>query len=100
MSQPHREKILRSLSTLKISIGRGGSPNERANLSSKIVQELHSSLHLSLLGWIYAYHFSPNDLLIREDPLFIRRHRFLATYSTGKSVWHDTDIDSLDPDSG
>ena len=52
------------------------------------------------MGWIYAYHFSPNDLLIREDPLFIRRHRFLASASAEKSIWHETDIDSLDPDSG
>jgi hypothetical protein len=100
MIQPHREKILRSLSALKISVGRGASPSERASLASKVIQELHPSLHLSLLGWIYAYHFSPNDLLIKEDPLFIRRHRFLASASMKRSIWHETDIDSLDADSG
>ena len=100
MIQTHREKVLLSLSALKVSIGRGVSPNEWANLAGKVMQELHPDLHISLLGWIYAYHFSPNDLLIKEDPLFIRRHRFLASASTGKSIWHDTDIDSLDPDAG
>ena len=100
MIQLHREKILRSLSALKTSIARGVSPKERENLTGNLVQELLPTLHLSLLGWIYAYHFSPNDLLIKEDPLFIRRHRFLVNSSKEKSIWHETNIDSLDADSG
>ena len=100
MIQLHREKLLRSISALKVSIGRGVSLNERASLAGNVIQELHPSLHLSLLGWIYAYHFSPNDLLVKEDPLFVRRHRFLSSSSKEKSIWHDTDIDSIDADSG
>ncbi|MFN8006358.1 MAG: hypothetical protein U0V70_04920 [Terriglobia bacterium] len=100
MIQMNRERILRSLSLLKVSLAKGSSSSEQISNVGKVEEALHPALHLSLLGWIYAYHFAPNDLLIKEDPLFIRRHHFLTTSATARVLWRDTDLDSVDPDSG
>jgi len=46
-------------------------------LSREILAELNSQVTLALAGLLYASHLSPNDLLVAEDPLFLRKHEFI-----------------------
>jgi hypothetical protein len=48
---------------------------------SKLCQELLAALgpqvKLALMGPIYAYYLKPDDFLVAQDPLFLRKHQFL-----------------------
>jgi hypothetical protein len=37
---------------------------------------LNPHVQVALLGWVYAYYFSPHDLIATGDPCFVRKHQF------------------------
>jgi hypothetical protein len=41
-----------------------------------ILEELRPQLLLAMSGLIYGYYLSPDDLVVSEDPLLLRKHRF------------------------
>ena len=47
-----------------------------ASLAQELLGELNPQVRLALTGIVYAYYFNPKDLLISEDPSFLRRHQF------------------------
>ena len=47
-------------------------------LSLDLLAQLNAHVRLALTGIVYAYYFRPSDLLASEDPLFLRKHEFVA----------------------
>ncbi len=46
-------------------------------LRIEFLAALSQHAHVALSGIIYAYFLNPEDLLVAEDPLFLRKHRFV-----------------------
>jgi hypothetical protein len=44
--------------------------------AAKLIEELNPLLKTTLVGWVYAYYFSPDDLAIASDRYLVRRHLF------------------------
>jgi len=49
---------------------------------------LNPFIKTTLVGWIYAFYFSPQDLAIGGDRYFVRRHTFYDRYR--KQYWLET----------
>ncbi len=47
---------------------------------AELLAELSPQVTLALSGIVYARFLDPDDLLVAEDPLFLRKHRFVITY--------------------
>ncbi len=45
--------------------------------------EINPQVRLALTGIVYSYYFRPDDLLISEDPLFLRKHEFVDLEPVG-----------------
>ena len=56
-------------------------------LASKLTDELNPHVTVALTGVVYAYFLSPNDLLVSEDPLLLRRHRFVFRKLRGTQLF-------------
>jgi hypothetical protein len=46
------------------------------SLATQFTGLLNPHVQVTLLGWAYAFYFSPRDLILASDPWFVRRHRF------------------------
>ena len=53
-------------------------------LELELLSELGPVVRLALSGLVYAYYFRPDDLLISDDPLFVRKHWFAGFVEIGK----------------
>jgi len=51
----------------------------RRHQTKDVETELGPQVTLALAGILYAYYLDPSDLLVAEDPLFLRKHRFLPS---------------------
>jgi tetratricopeptide (TPR) repeat protein len=47
---------------------------------------------LALAGAIYAYFLSPDDLLVSQDPLLLRKHQFVKLGPGEQAVFTDSDL--------
>lgn len=56
-------------------------------LSADLVSQLGGSLKDALVGWVYAYYFSPLDLAVAEDPLLTRKHQFYVSLGSGRRYY-------------
>ena len=56
---------------------------EIARLCSELLAEINPQVRLALTGIVYAYYFRPDDLLVSEDPLFLRKHEFVGLNPIG-----------------
>jgi len=65
-----------------------------ASVARQLMAALNPQVRLALTGIIYAYYLSPHDLLISDDPLFLRRHQFVGSASSFnvRSVWVDSSL--------
>ncbi len=63
------------------------SKEELSTLVDEVLSSLSKDFKDTLVGWIYAYYFSPQDLVIAEDPLLIRKHQFYIPSSRGKGIF-------------
>lgn len=52
------------------------NPKEIERLSQKLLAELEPGVTAGLAGPIYAYFLRPSDLVVSEDPLLLRKHRY------------------------
>jgi tetratricopeptide (TPR) repeat protein len=52
------------------------NPKDIERLSGELLAELQPQVSLALSGQIYAYFLRPADLVISEDALLLRKHRF------------------------
>lgn len=50
--------------------------HQRKN-SEKLWAAVHPQVMLALAGTLYAYYLSPEDLVVAEDPLLLRKHQFI-----------------------
>ena len=58
-----------------------------SQLSQELVSQLGESLKDALVGWVYAYYFSPRDLAVAEDPLLTRKHQFHVALGSGRRYY-------------
>ena len=62
-------------------------------LSQDYLEEIDVPVRWALEGIVYAYFLSPDDLLVSEDPLLIRKHQFVTTPAGGKTlVWQHASL--------
>ncbi|MCY3756759.1 MAG: hypothetical protein OXG96_03470, partial [Acidobacteria bacterium] len=76
-------KWVRQLNSAIVNGNRGNRSDALPELSQEIVGYLDGSFKDALVGWVYAYYFSPRDLVVAEDPLLTRKHRFHVTLGSG-----------------
>jgi len=62
------------------------NPKDLEKLEQELLAELAPTVRLTLSGLVYAYYFRPDDLLISDDPLFVRKHRFVDFADNSKTV--------------
>jgi hypothetical protein len=90
--QPHRlQEIVKQFEdrTTKKKI----NPKDLERLSQDYLEEIDAPVRWALEGVVYAYFLSPEDLLVAEDPLLVRKHRFVVTSPTYKSpVWQKAEL--------
>ena len=63
------------------------SVKELSDLIDEVLSALSKDLKNTLVGWIYAYYFSPQDLVIAEDPFLTRKHQFHVPLTRGKGIF-------------
>jgi hypothetical protein len=54
-------------------------PKDLEKLSQEYLEEIHTPVSWALEGIIYAYFLSPQDLLVSEDPLLLRKHQIVKS---------------------
>ncbi|HUE22564.1 MAG TPA: hypothetical protein VMQ86_12850 [Bryobacteraceae bacterium] len=67
----------------KSAAKRKADRKEIERLCRDLLAELNPQVRLALTGIVYAYYFRPDDLLISEDPLFLRKHEFIDLQPVG-----------------
>lgn len=55
-----------------------------AKFAHEFMGQLHPQLTLAFAGQVYAYFLRPNDLIVSEDPLLLRKHRYLDFSDEGR----------------
>lgn len=58
---------------------------EAEKFRRELLQELEPQVALALSGVVYAYFLRPADLVIAEDPLLLRKHRYFDFGSVGQN---------------
>ncbi len=63
-------------------------------LSRELLSALNPQVRLALTGIVYAYYFCPSDLLVSDDPLFLRKHQFVRIEKAFRtnSIWTADDL--------
>ncbi|MGO4880061.1 MAG: tetratricopeptide repeat protein [Bryobacteraceae bacterium] len=61
----------------KATAKRKADKKEIERLCRDLLAEINPPVKWALTGIVYAYYFRPDDLLISEDPLFLRKHEFV-----------------------
>lgn len=74
---------VRQLNNAIVNGNRGNRSDAVPELSQEMVSHLDGSFKDALVGWVYAYYFSPRDLVVAEDPLLTRKHQFHVTLGSG-----------------
>jgi len=67
------ERITRLIAAHRTQTG----PRDPTTLSAAIREALAKQTSLALAGVVYAWYLRPDDVLISEDPLFLRKHQFV-----------------------
>jgi tetratricopeptide (TPR) repeat protein len=75
-------------------------PKDLPKLVADLLGELNPYLKNSLVGWIYSYYFSPQDLVIAQDPLFVRRHELFRDGTHHKVYWPPAEQRSYNQEGG
>ena len=52
------------------------NPKDLEKLSQQYLEEMNAPVRWALEGIVYAYYLSPDDLVVSEDPLLLRKHEF------------------------
>ncbi len=68
------------------------NPKDTEEICEQLMALIHPQVKLALSGAVYAYFLSPDDLLVSQDPLFLRKHRFLRLPLSGKSLFAPSDM--------
>ena len=81
LQRSRASKWMRQLNAATANRNRSDSLSQ---LSQDLVGQLGGSLKDALVGWVYAYYFSPRDLAVAEDPLLTRKHQFHVAIGSGR----------------
>src|SRR6185312_1963773 len=66
------------------------NPKDLEKLSQEYLEEMNAPARWALEGIVYAYYLSPDDLVVSEDPLLLRKHQFwILRSSTVKPHLHE-----------
>ncbi len=61
------------------------NPKDLEKLAQDYLEEIDAPVRWALEGVVYAYFLSPDDLLVSEDPLLLRKHQFVTLAAGQKS---------------
>ena len=84
LQRPRTSKWIRQL---KVATANDNRSDSLPRLSQELISQLGGSLKDALVGWVYAYYFSPRDLVVAEDPLLTRKHQFHVTLGSGRRYY-------------
>jgi Flp pilus assembly protein TadD len=86
----------------KSAAKRKADRKETERLCRDLLAEVNSQVRLALTGIVYAYYFRPEDLLISEDPLFLRKHEFVDLDPIGRPdlFGHPPELEVSSEDAG
>jgi hypothetical protein len=72
------QKIAQTIGQLRQKTAkRKVDPKDIEKLCRDLIGDMNPQVKIALTGVIYAYYFRPGDLLVSEDPLFLRKHEFI-----------------------
>jgi Flp pilus assembly protein TadD len=78
-----------------------GNPKDLEKLAQGYLAEMNAPVRWALAGAVYAYFLSPEDLLVAEDPLLVRKHRFVTPEPGRKTeVWQHADLEQSSQKAG
>jgi hypothetical protein len=85
-------KLLKEIADARKKVAKSKkiNPKDVQKLSAAILSELEPQMRLALAGVLYAYYFRPGDILLANDPLLLRRHRFVDYTSLTKPDYFAT----------
>src|SRR5262245_10015942 len=81
-------EVMRTIGKLKKEFSIEQPSKEIPKLATRLIEELNPFLKTTLVGWIYAFYFSPQDLAIAGDRYLVRRHIFYDRYR--RRYWMET----------
>jgi tetratricopeptide (TPR) repeat protein len=81
--------VAKAVKELKKEIAKT-KPKGAPRLSEELIQSLDAFLEAELVGWVYAYYLSPEDLVPSSDPLLVRKQLFID--SSTKDLWPTTHV--------
>jgi hypothetical protein len=70
------QEVSAIVATLKSQLAAKRPPRDVQKTAARLIETLNPFLKTTLVGWIYAYYFSPRDLAIASDRYLVRRHTF------------------------
>lgn len=65
---------------------------EVEQIAGELSAAICPQVKLALSGAVYAYFLNPNDLLVSQDPLFLRKHRFLTLETAEQRVFTESTL--------
>ena len=65
---------------------RKANPRDIEKIARELLAELEPQVTLALAGPVYAYFLRPADLIVSEDALLLRKHRYLDFSEQGRHV--------------
>jgi hypothetical protein len=70
------------------------NPKDLEKLSLNYLEEIDAPVRWALESVVYAYFLSADDLLVSEDPLLLRKHRFIvSTAGLPTPVWQRAELE-------
>lgn len=70
------------------------NPKDLKKLSQDYLEAIDVPVRWALEGVVYAYFLSPDDLLVSEDPLLLRKHQFVTVAPQRKNVvWQSAELE-------
>jgi len=86
-------KARRLAEDLRVKASKGNAnPKDIQKVTRELMTSLEPQVTAALAGPVYAYFLRPSDLIVREDPLLLRKHRYFDFAEQGKH--HQLIIDS------
>lgn len=77
---------------LRVKASKGNvNPKDIQKVTRELMTSLEPQVTAALAGPVYAYFLRPNDLIVREDPLLLRKHRYFDFEQGGR---HELILDS------
>jgi tetratricopeptide (TPR) repeat protein len=69
--------VEKTLASMAQKAGGKHAATDLNKLGRQLLAELEPQVELALAAVVYAYYLRPSDLIVAEDPLLLRKHRFL-----------------------